>query len=130
MTAGRRIGDAEAHAHQRKDDAKPRLHHRVDDGRMDLLEARMGTSEEIITELMRARFDMLSGLREVKEAVQRLTEETSGVREMEADVTGALRLMARLSRAVGVLWKPLLFVAIVGASVYLWAKGVVAGAWR
>lgn len=130
MTAGRRIGDAEAHAHQRKDDAKPRLHHRVDDGRMDLLEARMGTSEEIITELMRARFDMLSGLREVKEAVQRLTEETSGVREMEADVTGALRLMARLSRAVGVLWKPLLFVAIAGASVYLWAKGVVAGAWR
>lgn len=130
MTAGRRIGDAEAHAHQRKDDAKPRLHHRVDDGRMDLLEARIGTSEEIITELMRARFDMLAGLREVKEAVQRLTAETSGVREMEADVTGALRLMARLSRVVGVLWKPLLFVAVAGASVYLWAKGVVAGAWR
>lgn len=130
MTAGRRIDDADAHAHQRKDDAEPRLHHRVDDGRMDLLEARMGTSEEIITELMRARFDMLAGLREVKEAVQRLTEETSGVREMEADVTGALRLMARLSRVVGVLWKPLLFVAIAGASVYLWAKGVIAGAWR
>lgn len=130
MTARRRIDDADAHAHQRKDDAEPRLHHRVDDGRMDLLEARMGTSEEIITELMRARFDMLAGLREVKEAVQRLTEETSGIREMEADVTGALRLMARLSRAVGVLWKPLLFVAIAGASVYLWAKGVVAGAWR
>lgn len=130
MTAGRRVGDDTAHAHKRAADDTPRLHQRVDDGRMDLLEARMGTSEEIITELMRARFDMLSGLREVKEAVQRLTEETSGVREMEADVTGALRLMARLSRAVGVLWKPLLFVAIAGASVYLWAKGVVAGAWR
>lgn len=130
MTAGRRIGDAEAHAHQRKDDAKPRLHHRVDDGRMDLLEARMGTSEEIITELMRARFDMLSGLREVKEAVQRLTEETRGVRELEGDVVGMMRLLARVNRFLGVLWKPLLFVAVAGASVYLWAKGVVAGAWR
>lgn len=130
MTAGRRIGDAEAHAHQRKDDAKPRLHHRVDDGRMDLLEARMGTSEEIITELMRARFDMLSGLREVKEAVQRLTEETRGVRELEGDVVGMMRLLARVNRFLGVLWKPLLFVAVAGASAYLWAKGVVAGAWR
>lgn len=130
MTAGRRVGDDTAHAHKRAADDTPRLHQRVDDGRMNLLEARMGTSEEIITELMRARFDMLSGLREVKEAVQQLTDETAGIREMEADVTGALRLMARLSRAVGVLWKPLLFVTIAGASVYLWAKGVVAGAWR
>lgn len=130
MTAGRRVGDDTAHAHKRAADDTPRLHQRVDDGRMDLLEARMGTSEEIITELMRARFDMLSGLREVKEAVQRLTEETSGVRELEGDVVGMMRLLARVNRFLGVLWKPLLFVAVAGASVYLWAKGVVAGAWR
>ena len=116
MTAGRRIGDADAHAHKRTGDDIPRLHYRLTE--------RLDANDEIITELMRARFEMLAALREVKDAVQKLADDTSGVRELEGDVVGMMRLLARVNRFLGVLWKPLLFVAVAGASAYLWAKGV------
>lgn len=131
MSADRhRVGDDSARAHMRAGDAEPRLHCRLDDGEATRLHQRLDDNDALMAELTRARFEMLAGLRDLKAAVQKLTDETAGIREMEADVTGALRLMARFSRAVGVLWKPLLFIAVAGASVYLWAKGVVAGAWR
>jgi hypothetical protein len=45
------------------------------------------------------------------------------MREMESDVRGMMRFMSRLSGFVGVLWKPLLFIAVLGGMLWIWITG-------
>lgn len=50
-------------------------------------------------------------------------ERMAGVPEIAEDVRGMMRLLGRLNGFVGVLWKPLLFIAIVGGSMWILVTG-------
>lgn len=115
----RRIGDSESHAHKRSDDEFARLHQRIDD------------TEHLVNELIKAKFDSMrlhneamGQLKELTEAVQNLVADTKGVVQLDADVTGMLRVMERVNRFCSLLWKPMLFVGVAGGTVYLWLKGL------
>lgn len=115
----RRIGDEESHAHKRTDDEFARLHKRLDD------------TDQLVNQLIKAKFDSMQlhdetmkRLGELTEAVQQLVTDTKGVVQLDADVTGMLRVMERVNKFCSLLWKPLLFVAVAGGSFYLWLKGL------
>lgn len=117
----RRSTDAASHAHKRNDDSFARLHQRLDD------------SDKIISELLTSRFELIKLHKDTTEAVNALaisqTElieqigKLTGLREFEEDVRGMMRFMGRINGALGVMWKPMLFVAVVGGSLWMWATG-------
>lgn len=119
----RRSTDQSSHAHKRQTDADDfaKLHKRLDD------------NDLILSELLAARVESVKLHNDTTSAVTKLTESVgelasavssmAGLREMEADVRGMMRFMARMNGVVGVLWKPLLFVAVLGGTLYLWATG-------
>lgn len=118
----RRAGDSSSHAHKRKADEFARLHKRLDD------------NDALVAELMKARYESVrlhtettQSLKSLTEAIERLTAGTAGLREMEGDVQGMMRLMSRFNGVLSLLWKPFLFIAVLGGTIYLWAKGLCCG---
>lgn len=123
----RRSTDEGSHAHKRQTDADDfaKLHKRLDD------------NDKILTELLAARTESVKLHNDTTAAVTKLTEsvtvltdavanlanETVGTRETEADIRGMVRFLGKISRFVGVLWKPLLFIAVLGGTLWVWATG-------
>lgn len=112
--------DDSAHAHQRADDDTPRLHRRLTDG--EVLD-RLDETDEMMRHVLNTQMQIIHSMNEVREAVDRLADETVGIRELEGDVIGMMRLLTRVNRLLGLLWKPVLFVAVAGGMAYLWLKG-------
>lgn len=115
----RRIGDSESHAHKRQDDEFARLHKRIDD------------TDQLVSQLIKAKFDSMKlhnetmeQVGQLTEAVRKLVEDTEGVVQLDADVTGMLRVMERVNKFCSLLWKPVLFVFVAGGTFYLWLKGL------
>ena len=119
----RRRTDQASHAHKRASDEDKfaRLHKRIDD------------SEQIQTELIKAKFELFGLMKETNGALNSLAEsqselivemkKTVKLREFAEDVEGMMGLMVRLNNGIGVLWKPILFVAVLGGSIWLWIVG-------
>lgn len=112
----RRKTDTASHAHKRSDDHNDfsRLHQRLDD------------NDKILSELLSARVESVRLHTETTEAIRTLSalmERMAGVPEIAEDVRGMMRLLGRLNGFVGVLWKPLLFIAIVGGSMWILVTG-------
>jgi hypothetical protein len=123
MVMDRRKTDSASHAHKRESDADnfARLHQRIDD------------NDKLLSELLAARAESVRLHTETTTAVNQLAFSVgsltdamagmAGMREMESDVRGMMRLMSRLSGFVGVLWKPLLFIAVLGGMLWIWITG-------
>jgi hypothetical protein len=123
----RRSTDQASHAHKRQTDANDfaKLHKRLDD------------NDGVLTELLAARAESVKLHNDTTAAVTKLTDsvtvltkavaglatETVGARETEADIRGMVRFLGRISEFVGVLWKPLLFVAVLSGTLWLWVTG-------
>ena len=123
----RRSTDQSSHAHKRQTDADDfaKLHKRLDDNDLilsELLAARV-ESVKLHNDTTSAVTKLTASVTVLSDAVACLTLETAGTRETEADIRGMVRLLGKISRFVGVLWKPLLFVAVLGGTLYLWATG-------
>lgn len=122
MTERRRSTDSASHAHMRNDDGFARLHQRMDD------------NDKMMTELLSARTESIRlhgettvALGKMADAINLLTAETAGSRQLDKDVNGMLRILSRMNGFIGAVWKPLLFVAVLGGTIYLWGKGLVIG---
>ena len=119
----RRHTDQASHAHKRSGDSAifARLHQRLDD------------NDKVLTELLEARVESVRLHGETTSAVTQLTlsvgelasviSSMAGLREMESDVRGMMRFMSRMNGVIGVLWKPLLFIAVLGGTIWMWATG-------
>lgn len=119
----RRYTDQASHAHKRSADSLTfaRLHQRLDD------------NDKVLSGLLESRVESVRLHNETTAAVTHLTVSVSeltaavssmaGLRELEVDVRGMMRFMARMNGLVGVLWKPLLFIAVLGGSIWIWATG-------
>lgn len=120
----RRHTDASSHAHKRKDDSNEfaRMHQRLDD------------NDRILKELLCARIEMIELHKGTTAAINSLAasqtelineiSKIAGLREFEEDVRGMMRFMARVNGVIGIVWKPILFIAVVGGSLWLWATSV------
>lgn len=117
----RRSTDSASHAHKRSDDTCARLHQRMDD------------NDKIVAELLASRFELIKLHKDTTEAVNTLAgsqkelieqiAKLAGLREFEEDVRGMMRFMGRINGAIGMMWKPLLFCAVVGGSIWIWLIG-------
>lgn len=119
MTESRRKDDEESFAHKRGDDDFARLHRRIDD------------QDRLLNELIKAKFEAIRLHNETTDSIKALTDAvrdlaigTQKLRDLEGDVSGMLRMLSRMNGFIGLLWKPILFVAIAGGTFYLWVKGL------
>lgn len=117
MPEARRSTDDAAHAHKRNEDEFARLHRRIDD------------HDGLLTELIKSRFEHVklhnettASITALTEAVRKLTEGTEGLREVEDDVRGMMRLLGRMNCFISVIWRPMIFCGVVGGMAYLWIK--------
>lgn len=112
----RRRTDQASHAHKRASDSElfARLHQRLDD------------NDQVMNELIRSKVELVEMHKVTNLAIATLTSEISklaGLRDFAEDVSGMMGLMSRLNNGIGILWKPILFIAVLGGSVWLWVVG-------
>lgn len=128
----RRQTDDESHAHMRSGDEFARLHMRMDDtdkhvaelsrAKADIMQAMSGLAQGQ-KNLAAAQADFIAAQKELADAVKKLTDETAASREISGDIKGTMRMLGRVNEVTGLLWKPLLFIAVAGGMVWVWATG-------
>ena len=116
----RRRTDQASHAHKRAGDAQEfaRLHQRLDDN--DQIMTELINSKVELVEMHKGTTVALNALAESQTALIFEIAKLAGLRDFAADVTGMMSLMARFNTGISLLWKPLLFMGVLGGSVWLW----------
>jgi len=119
----RRHTDQSSHAHKRSGDSEvfARLHQRLDDS--DKIMAELITSKTELVELYKGTTVALNTLAESQTALVAEISKLAGLREFAEDVSGMMGLMARFNNGIGILWKPMLFIGVLGGTLYLWVVG-------
>lgn len=119
----RRHTDAASHAHKRAGDSDnfARLHQRLDDN--DKIMSELISSKTELVELQVGTTLALNALAASQSALVTEISKLAGLREFADDVSGMMGLMARFNRGIGILWKPMLFIAVLGGTVWMWIVG-------
>ena len=119
----RRSTDTASHAHKRAGDAEvfARLHQRLDDN--DKIMTELITAKAELVELHKGTTVALNALAASQTALVSEISKLAGLREFAEDVSGMMGLMARFNSGIGIMWKPVLFVAVLGGTLWLWIVG-------
>ncbi len=119
----RRRTDQASHAHKRAGDgaAFARLHQRLDDN--DKIMAELITSRAELVEMQKGTTVALNALAASQTALVAEISKLAGLREFAEDVSGMMGLMARFNNGIGILWKPMLFLAVLGGTIWMWIVG-------
>jgi hypothetical protein len=93
----------------------------------------MEDNDKLMVELVAARAESFKMHAETTESIKALTltvanlvriaERQEGLPEFTEDVRGMMRFMGRLNSACGVMWRPVLFVTVLGGMLWLWITG-------
>lgn len=122
MTQTRRHTDDECHAHKRSgDDEFARLHQRLDDN--DKIQVELIKSKVELFDLMKETNSALNALALSQSALVVEMTKTIKLREFADDVSGMMSLMTRFNNGIGILWKPMLFIAVLGGTIWMWIVG-------
>jgi hypothetical protein len=119
----RRRTDQASHAHKRAGESEvfARLHQRLDDN--DKIMTELITSKTELVELQKGTTVALNALAASQTALVAEISKLAGLREFADDVSGMMGLMARFNNGIGILWKPMLFIAVLGGTLWLWIVG-------